>query len=145
MKRVLLAWGLVLSALGCTCPPGTADCDGDCVTLDEDELHCGGCGIQCRGGARCFDGTCVGEAPTNRPCSRDDDCSNDVYCDGRERCLAGYCWPPTAPVACDDGVSCTTDRCDEETRQCVATAFDGRCPAGERCIDLDGTSESGCR
>ncbi|NIS35267.1 MAG: hypothetical protein GWO04_37355, partial [Actinobacteria bacterium] len=47
---------LVVLAAACTCPPGTADCDGDCVSLETDEDHCGACGSVCGGGGLCREG-----------------------------------------------------------------------------------------
>ncbi len=47
-------------------------------------------------------------------CFIDADCSDRLFCNGAERCLAaGICAAGVAPVI-DDGVDCTVDRCNEE-------------------------------
>ncbi|MBO6937766.1 MAG: hypothetical protein JJ863_22555 [Deltaproteobacteria bacterium] len=147
MKQALLhlMWSLVLSLLAaCTCPPGTANCDGECTVLTESAEHCGACGERCLGGALCIDGECVGGAPRGaRTCSDDSACLNSSYCDGVERCIGGHC-RTTGVIECDDGVACTRERCDEASRQCVSTPSDTLCPDGQRCTALDGASSTGC-
>ena len=39
------------------CEAGTVDCDGSCVQLSDNKLHCGQCGHDCLGG-ECFEGVC---------------------------------------------------------------------------------------
>lgn len=46
---------------GSVCPLGQNDCNGRCVDLQYDSLHCGECGMVCPvvdGGAACFEGEC---------------------------------------------------------------------------------------
>lgn len=49
------ARGEVCSAGECTCP---TRCGADCVDVDRDPNHCGGCGIACEPGSGCIDGSC---------------------------------------------------------------------------------------
>ena len=62
------------------------------------------------------------------PCTRDAECSNGDACDGAERCEAGSCVAGAA-LGCDDGVACTSDRC-EPARGCVNETAPGL-PCGE--------------
>ena len=48
------------------------------------------------------------------------DCDDGLHCNGIETCTGGSCAPGT-PVACDDGVACTLDACDENTNACAST------------------------
>ena len=41
-----------------SCPPGTADCRGNCAELASDAANCGGCGIACVAGTSCQNGIC---------------------------------------------------------------------------------------
>ena len=59
-------------------------------------------------------------AATPTPCSLDEDCDDGAWCNGSEACDAGTCTAGT-PVACDDGIGCTTDFCDESADACAAT------------------------
>src|SRR5690349_22966524 len=59
-------------------------------------------------------------------CSSDSHCDDGVYCNGAERCEIAECrCTPGVAVSCDDSLSCTVDRCDEETHACVVDAPDG--------------------
>jgi hypothetical protein len=64
-------------------------------------------------------------------------CDNDAFCDGVERCdPAAGCQPGVAP-ACDDGVACTADWCDEPGRRCVNDPRHAACDDGNLCtMDL---------
>jgi hypothetical protein len=84
-----------------------------------------------------------GDAP-DVPCRINSDCDNGVFCDGPELCEAGRC-RPGLPVNCDDGVSCTADRCDEGTRLCVSTPDNGLCMAPAVCDLIRGCTTEPCR
>lgn len=51
-------------------------------------------------------------------CVTDEECSDQLFCNGIETCREGVCML-AAPVVCLDGNECTADRCDERTRRCV--------------------------
>lgn len=53
-----------------------------------------------------------------RECTSDAQCDNGRFCDGAERCEAGFCVRGSPPV-CDDRDPCTGDRCDEDARACA--------------------------
>lgn len=64
------------------------------------------------------------------------DCSDGVYCNGVEQCVRGWCVPPEA-VACDDGLDCTWDECNEDLKTCVFTPDDARCDDGDPCTGVE--------
>ncbi|MEM7449618.1 MAG: hypothetical protein AAF355_15390 [Myxococcota bacterium] len=55
-------------------------------------------------------------------------CADADLCSGAEVCSDGECIEG-APVACDDGIACTSDSCDPNTGGCVSTADDAACTA----------------
>ena len=65
-------------------------------------------------------------------CVSDTDCSDDLVCNGAERCLRGTC-VAGAPVPCDDGVACTSDRCVEASGGCESVPDSSRCGPDEVC------------
>ncbi|MDH5493752.1 MAG: hypothetical protein OEY14_17495 [Myxococcales bacterium] len=65
-------------------------------------------------------------------CARDAQCDDGRFCNGAERCVMGAC-VTGAPESCDDGISCTLDRCDEEARACASIPDDTRCDAASSC------------
>ncbi len=137
---------------GCQVPP---ECGDDTVCDD---------GLFCNGAERCMDGRCEpGSAPCSGGtpyCEEDADrcvaCRNDAHCDdglacnGAERCDGGRC-VSGAPIACDDELACTTDRCMEPTGACVHEGADrdgdghvaAGCGAGDDCDDEDAAIHPG--
>jgi hypothetical protein len=64
-------------------------------------------------------------------CDNDEACQDGIYCNGRESCNCfGGCEPAPAPIRCDDGITCTTDFCDESLRAC---RFMTACADGNTC------------
>ncbi len=61
--------------------------------------------------------------PPPSPCTRSEDCDDGVYCNGAEMCVGRVCRAGAAP-SCDDGITCTIDRCDESRQACVSSAAD---------------------
>ena len=51
------------------------------------------------------------------PCTKDEDCDDQLFCDGEETCKAGVCVAGEA-VTCDDDIKCTIDQCSERKRKC---------------------------
>ena len=68
-------------------------------------------------------------------CTRNGVCDDGVFCNGEERCVEGRC-AAGEPVACDDGVDCTTDSCDETRWACRHQAPDA---------DADGYADAACK
>jgi hypothetical protein len=64
MDRRLLALGL-LALAGCTapqpCPSPLHECDGQCVDIESDRRHCGGCGVACATGKACIARACISD------------------------------------------------------------------------------------
>ncbi len=143
------------------CQPGTApDCDdGVSCTADAcdetadacdnapDDGACGN-GVFCDGAetcdpvAGCQAGAdpCPGEFCDEAggvciECLADGDCDDGLYCNGGETCAAGTCQAGTPP-ACDDGIACTGDSCNETTDACDFAPNNGLCDNGSFC---DGT------
>jgi hypothetical protein len=72
------------------------------------------------------------DAP-NAACTIDRECDDGVFCNGVETCSAGHC--VARRVACDDGVACTVDECNEGSRSCVSHPPD---------LDMDGFDDGHC-
>ncbi len=86
----------------CRCQEGTAACGGECVVIQSDARHCGGCGMACASGLVCQAGQCA------------QSCTLGVT----ERCGSGCVDTRTdvrncggCGVACDTGQSCRAGRC----------------------------------
>ncbi len=87
-------------------------------------------------------------------CISDQQCADGDLCNGIERCAAGTCTPPSAPLACDDGDACTADTCDPAAgcahadTLCPATCGPGddgiRCSDGTACTVGDTCSGGAC-
>lgn len=66
-------------------------------------------------------------------CTSHSECLDGKFCNGPERCGAdGRCQAGTPPEV-DDGVQCTTDKCNESTGRVVHTPDDSVCDDGEAC------------
>ena len=72
-------------------------------------------------------------------CALPADCDDGLFCNGEETCVDGACVFRDAP-ACDDGIECTLDLCDEELDACVNAApdMDGDGAMDAACLDADG-------
>jgi hypothetical protein len=87
-------------------------------------------------------GTDAGPPPA---CRSDAECSDRMACNGVERCDPAVGCVPGTPIACDDGVACTMDRCEEPGGTCrhVPTDADGDgfpvagCAGGRDCDDTN--------
>lgn len=87
-------------------------------------------------------------------CLSDHQCADGDLCNGIERCVAGTCAAPSAPLACDDGDPCTVDACDpgagcaHADEACPATCGPGddglRCSDGSVCTRGDTCSGGSC-
>jgi len=86
--------------------------------------------------------------PTIQRCRNvpdDTKCDDGTYCNGRELCVLRRGCSPGPVLTCQDGTSCTTDRCNEATRACEHTPRDldgdgdpdDRCSTKRDCNDLD--------
>lgn len=62
-------------------------------------------------------------------CTDSSECDDGLYCNGEEKCERGYCRAGHL-VACDDGVDCTRDACDETGNECQHTPNHASCDEG---------------
>jgi hypothetical protein len=83
-------------------------------------------------------------------------CNDGKACNGVEICDPVNGVALTGCVAgsglnCDDGISCTTDTCDDNTNQCIHTNSDTACSDGQFCNGVEtcdppnGASGTGCK
>ena len=123
---------------------GGVPCDDD---ADCDDLQfcngletCGGGGFclgaiapDCADAVACTVDACDEIADACISVADDGACDNMLFCDGPETCdpLMG-CQDGVAP-ACDDGVGCTDDACDDMVGACVFSPNDGSCQDTEFC------------
>jgi len=78
-------------------------------------------GTLCTAGYVCDGaGNCVG-------CIDDTTCDDGTYCNGAEQCIGGICVAGTPIVCASDGLSCTTELCDESTTSCKTLYDDAGC------------------
>jgi hypothetical protein len=81
-------------------------------------------------------------------CTTHDQCMDDLYCNGTERCIDGTCAVGSDP--CDDTLDCTVDSCDEVEDRCSHApdhdfcADDVPCNGSERCVPTSPAPGSGC-
>lgn len=68
-------------------------------------------------------------------CSTDADCADQWFCNGVEVCVSGSCAPGSD--ACDDGLACTLDSCEEATDQCTNAPNDAVCDNGIFCDGVE--------
>ncbi len=134
---------------GPVCPPS---CDDE-IACTTDACTAGVCTHTPNDGA-CGDGErcsptlgCVPER-----CSSDAECDDGLFCNGAERCDASApgtgCVGGSAPD-CDDGASCTADRCDEAGDRCVSEPSHAACAdtidcTVDSCDPATSSDGSGC-
>jgi cysteine-rich repeat protein len=104
--------------------PYSCDEPGDSCML----IECGNGmlepGEQCDDG-NVLDGDCCDAACQCEPAGSL--CSDGVYCNGEETCDgAGMCLAGT-PVDCNDGITCTSDACDETSDACIHDPDNASC------------------
>ena len=134
-------------ATGATCQDGNL-CNG--VELCDAGICKPGIPVNCNDGFSCTADACN---PSTGACAHSGDsskCSDGLYCTGVEVCdptagAAGTGCKAGALPACDDGVSCTVDSCNE-TQGCVHTATDSLCSNGTFCDGAEACDAVlGCR
>lgn len=77
-------------------------------------------------------------------CTTNAQCDDGAFCNGVEQCSAGSCTPGT-PVACDDGVACTLDSCNEATDACEHAPNNAVCDDGVACNGSESCGATGCQ
>lgn len=122
---------------GFPCTVDSCDAIGRCVHLPDDGL--------CNDGIACTIERCD---PATRQCAvvlQDTLCDNGRYCDGSERCDSAAGCVLGTPIACDDGVACTVDACDETIGRCTSLPSDAACDDRNPCTTDACDSGAGCR
>lgn len=105
---------------------------------------------QCDDKVACTFDSCDLSVSRCRNVPDDTRCDDGVFCNGRERCVRAHGCEPGPVVTCEDGDSCTIDRCVEATKSCVNTPRDldgdgdpdDHCVAHHDCDDRDPTVAS---
>jgi len=86
---------------------------------------------------------------TTDACRHDGDdaaCNDDVYCNGTEHCDPATGCAAGPAVACDDGIGCTIDSCDETSESCSNQTDDSLCDDGLFCDGAETCSATfGCQ
>src|SRR6185503_20136111 len=114
-----------------------AACDDGAFCTVGDRCAAGACGGDARdcaaAGDLCNDGRCdeARRACLPAPAPPSTPCDDGLFCTLPDRCVV----PPGAaravcrgsPRACDDGASCTHDRCDEGAGRCIAAPENALC------------------
>jgi hypothetical protein len=135
------------------------DCTVDVCDVGEGCRHVAD-SLQCESGMLCRpgDGGCVQPPPCDgvddprcddgQDCSTDScdlatgrcvhsldhgQCSDGEFCNGEEQCAPFLGCQMSFGPACDDGLVCTVDRCDEEADRCERTPDDRLCSDGVFC------------
>ncbi len=93
----------------------------------------------CDDGVRCTVDACDPELDECLYLPDDTACSNGLFCDGEEWCDPVAGCQSDDPSACDDGVDCTIDSCDDGANDCVHTVNHAFCDDGLYC-----TGEESC-
>jgi hypothetical protein len=110
-----------------------------------------GAPINCNDGIPCTVDACDEAADACAYAPNNAACDDGVFCDGQETCTPGVGCEPSAPVACDDGLSCTQDSCSEALASCVFTPNNAVCSDGldcngqETCVLQGGAAGTGCK
>ncbi len=156
-RSAWLGWALVGGLIWAGCSA--------LVDPDADRLGGGGggCAGGCDDGVSCTVDSCQADACVHTPdhslcsgdercdlaagclpasCSQDSECSDGLVCNGVETCEDNVC-VAGEPIACDDGIDCTVDSCDEMTGTCVTRSDDTLCDDSVPCT-TDVCGATGC-
>jgi hypothetical protein len=114
---------------------GTTCDDGLFCTVNDACIAgvCDGETRDCSDGISCTEDFCneMTDSCSNLP--DDNLCNDGLWCNGEEYCDAVLDCQSTAPVDCDDGISCTIDSCNEETDSCTNEPDNSVCDNGLYC------------
>jgi hypothetical protein len=133
------------------CPEGFSRCGDDCVDVDSDLSHCGGCNRPCGSEQVCTGGACE-DLPLTCPAQG---CPPGSYCDLNQNkcvpgclddsgCVFGYiCQNRACVLGCRDDAGCSTGQICQDQECIQGCRQDGDCPSGQICDNLQ--CRSGCR
>jgi len=162
MTRALAAVALFAGCdgsaiVGLECRTDRTECDGACVDLLSDPMHCGACDVACPSGVACTGGECAGENGCGEGATECvDGCADlssdpahcggcDVACDPGEACQDGACVPACDPGRTDCSGACVdlssdASNCGACGAPCGTTAS---CEGGT-CVPIDPCPEGDC-
>jgi hypothetical protein len=111
-----------------TCNPPNGAPGTGCVT---------GTAPNCNDNVACTVDTCSNtqSACVNTP--NHASCSDNVFCNGAEQCVAGLGCQPASAVVCNDGLTCTSDSCNEATDSCSFAPNNTACNDGLYCNGVE--------
>lgn len=133
------------------CRRGQVDCDGICVTISSNVLHCGSCGTECGAAEVCDSGSCR----TSSICPGDQtDCGGCVdtsistdhcgrcgeSCEDGDTCVRGGCTPAECAGETPDRCNDTCTNLQSDSGNCGDCG--NECADGQSCSD--GACESSC-
>jgi hypothetical protein len=121
---------------GFPCTMDSCDALGRCVHLPNDAV--------CDDGIECTHEYCDSQTRECTYVPRDPLCDNGRYCDGSERCDTTAGCVPGEPIACDDGIPCTADACDETIDGCASAPVDAACDDNDACTSDACDVVAGC-
>jgi hypothetical protein len=144
----------------CSNTPNNANCDDAAFCNGAEScdalLDCVAGVVPCDDQVACTDDPCDEAADSClAPAPNDAFCDDMLFCTGFESCdpligdLLTGCAPDASP-ACDDGIGCTNDVCDEATDSCSAPPDNNACDDAvfcngvETCDPTNGDPTSGC-
>ncbi len=142
-------------SVACTddsCNEATDSCDhAPNNSLCGDGLFCNGaetCSVTlgCQAGSDpCPGQDCDEAGDVCVACTVNAQCDDGVFCNGAEICSGGTCQTGLAPN-CDDGITCTTDSCNESTDACDHAPNNAACNDGLFCNGTETCSVTlGCQ
>ncbi|MEK6675010.1 MAG: S8 family peptidase, partial [Planctomycetota bacterium] len=89
--------------------------------------------VNCEDGLVCTIDACIDATASCEHVPDDASCDNGLFCDGQETCDPVLDCQVGIPVDCNDGVTCTTDSCNEATLACDYSPDDTVCDNGVFC------------
>ncbi len=159
---LLCGAGLACDRLDGCAPPRACTIDSDC----DDSIFCNGperCDLafgcrrgdppSCDDGQACTVDACDATADACASTTDDTRCDDGLVCNGDEVCAPidpgadGEGCAAGAPLACDDGIACTVDACDEAASGCSPTPTAALCDDGVFCngAEICDVAMGGCR
>ncbi len=96
-----------------------------------------GVAVVCDDGVACTVDACDENTAECFAVAVDANCDDGSFCNGAESCDAVLDCQPGTDIACDDGIACTTDSCDEGTDACAFEPDDSNCDDGAFCTGVE--------
>jgi hypothetical protein len=91
----------------------------------------------CNDNITCTTDRCVEANDACEHVAKDSLCSDGLFCDGVEKCSPTLDCQPGTPPNCNDNVTCTNDRCVEETDSCAHAPRNDKCDDGNFCDGVE--------